>query len=442
MRMILMIVLPVVMVQFVVLVIFYGNLWDVVLRRLSRAVASEVSIVVRHHRYFRNIKDRDWSIETVSNETGYDIEFYRNGKLPKSKPETRFGYHTLESNLRIQLKELLNDKFYVNIGESPGIAVIDVQVDDGYIQFRVPISRLYTSSSWLVLAWMSGSSVIFLFISGLFLRNQIRPIRKLALAARQFGEDKPDEYLPEAGSSEIREATRAFMVMRQDIRRNVRERTEMLSAASHDLRTPLTRMKLNLELLDLGAAGDGLKQDIADMERLISAYLDFLRGAGDEPMTKVNLREFFAEIVQNAQRSGLITHFDANGNKEGDTSAATTTVYFRKLAFKRVFDNLISNSVRHATAITLSYQWVGEKWVIYFDDNGPGIPPELRYKAFEPFSRLEDSRNHETGGYGLGLALVRNVVENQGGQVFLQESPMGGLRVEIALPQKGLNENE
>ena len=385
MRMILMIVLPVVMVQFVVLVIFYGNLWDIVLRRLSRAVASEVSIVVRHHRYFRNIKDRDWSIETVSNETGYDIEFHRNEKIPKTKPETRFGYHTLDYNLRMQLKELLGDEFYVNIGELPGIAVIDVQVDDGYIQFRVPISRLYTSSSWLVLAWMSGSSVIFLFISGLFLRNQIRPIRKLALAARQFGEDKPDEYLPEAGSSEIREATRAFMVMRQDIRRNVRERTEMLSAASHDLRTPLTRMKLNLELLDLGGAGEGLKQDIADMERLISAYLDFLRGAGDEPLTTVNLDEFLAEIVQNAQRSGLITQLNPDFTNQNEKSSATPLVLLRKLAFKRVFDNLISNSVRHATEISLSYKWMDDKWLIYFDDNGPGIPPNYAIKPSSHF---------------------------------------------------------
>lgn len=429
--MILMIVLPVVMVQFVFLVIFYGNLWDIVLRRLSRAVASEVSIVVRHHLYFRNVKDRDWSIETASQETGYEIEFFRGRMILPSTKSSRFSYGTLEHNLKVQLKESLSEKFYLNLWGTPGVAIIDVQVDDGYIEFRVPISRLYTSSSWLVLVWMSGSSIIFLFISGWFLRNQIKPIRKLAEAARQFGENKPDEFLPEAGSLEVREATRAFMVMRQDIRRHVTQRTEMLSAASHDLRTPLTRMKLNLELLELGEAGAGLKQDIADMERLISAYLDFLRGAGDEPFTQVSLAAFLAEIGQNANRSGL----EFTADYDAKLAANAPLVRLRKLAMKRVFDNLISNAARHATRASLSYQWVGQKLVLYFDDDGPGIPPALRHHAFEAFSRLESSRNYDTGGYGLGLALVRNVVEDHGGAVFLHDSPKGGLRVEISLPQ-------
>ena len=434
MRMIILILLPVVLVQFVVYGLFYGNLWDIVLRRLSRAVASEVSIVVKHHRYFRNVKDRDWSIETVRAETGYGIEFFRDGKIPNLKPPSYFGYGKLEQNLNRQLDELLSEPFHLSLFGKPGLAIIDVQLEDGYLEFQVPISRLYTSSSWVVLVWMSGSSVLFLLVTSWFLRNQIKPIRVLAKAARDFGENKPDAELQLRGSNEIREATHAFMVMRQDIRRNVRERTEMLSAASHDLRTPLTRMKLNIELLDLGQAGEGLKQDIADMERLIAAYLDFLRGQGDEMPSEIDLADFLTEIKQNAQRSGLLVE-NATAISQKINAEKSQMIKFRQLAMKRVFDNLISNAVRHATKISISYKWVGNRLVLYFDDNGAGIPPGKRALAFEPFSRLESSRNHDTGGYGLGLTLVRNVVEAHQGQVSLHDSPMGGLRVEISLPQ-------
>ena len=254
----------------------------------------------------------------------------------------------------------------------------------------------------------------------------LRPIRRLAVAAERFGRglDVPASFKPE-GAYEVRQAARAFLDMHERIRRQIQQRTAMLAGVSHDLRTPLTRMKLQAAMLPSGADVEALKADIVDMERMIDAYLDFARGAGEEAVVRTNLRDMIERIVVAMRRLGASITLECEGDM---------LVSLRPVAFERCLNNLVGNARQYAGHIWILARRNDGLLRIEIDDDGPGIPPDQYDEVFKPFVRGEPSRNPATGGVGLGLPIVQDIVHRHGGRVWLEQSPRGGLRVVVEIP--------
>jgi len=274
---------------------------------------------------------------------------------------------------------------------------------------------------------MIGSSLVLFAIAIIFMRNQIRPIRRLAIAARSFGMGRGSSEIKPSGAKEVRQATQAFRQMRERISRQFAQRTEMLAGVSHDLRTPLTRMKLQIEMLERTPETKELQDDIQEMERMIDGYLTFARGEGSESLSKINLTSLIEEIISTERRDGSSINFV---NK----SKTKKSVTLRPQAIKRAITNLIINSKKYAETVRVELEYNLEHAIITIDDNGPGIKPEHRDDVFKAFFRLDPSRNTDTGGTGLGLTIAKDIIQSHGGDLLLSEASLGGLRATIKLP--------
>ena len=270
-----------------------------------------------------------------------------------------------------------------------------------------------------------GASTLFLMIAVIFLRNQIRPIRKLAEAADNFGRGADMPNFRPSGASEVRKAARAFIVMRERIKRQLRTRTEMLAGISHDLRTPLTRMKLQLAMLGDSEASREMGDDVQQMEHMIQEYLDFARGEGREDAIRVSLREFLEDVVSDYQRLSADVTLVPGQDSMMD---------IRISGFRRMMHNVIDNALRYGKRCRLALRIAANYCEVVIDDEGPGIPEDKRDEVFKPFNRLDPSRNIKTGGVGLGLTIARDIVLAHGGSILLESSPKNGLRVIIRLP--------
>lgn len=423
-RTLIMIVVPLVLLQVVVAFMFYGRLWEIVSRRLATGLVAHVAIVAHALENFpEDDERREWILDATMDAANLAIEFKPGAKLPPGERPEPSG--TLERSLAGQLEGQVRRPFTLDAWGQPRLVVIVVELSDGLLTVRAPRERVYTSTSYTVFLWMAGLSLVFLVIAAIFLRNQVRPIRRLADAADAFGKGRDFEELTPAGATEVRRATAAFVAMSRRIRRFISQRTDMLSAASHDLRTPLTRMKMELELLPSHVQVDGLKTDIADMEQLIDRYLDFIRGEGEEQPASTEIARVLEETAEAARRSRLQVTL---------SNTVPGEAMLRPTAIKRCFDNIVSNAARHAKSLEISASVQGDQLTVLFDDDGPGIPDDKREEVFGAFVRLEASRNLHTGGLGLGLTLVRDVILSHGGSIQLEESPAGGLRVRVRLP--------
>jgi len=308
--------------------------------------------------------------------------------------------------------------------EKEWIAVY-VQLNAGVLAVHVPERRVYTPTADIFIVWMLGSSVLLSAVAILFLRNQIRPILRLADAAEQMGKgmDVPD-FRPE-GAHEVRQAAVNLLVMRDRLKRQVQQRTAMLNGVSHDLRTPLTRMKLQLALMPEAEDISELKADVAEMTAMVESYLAFARGEDRTVPESVDTEMLLNDIASAARRADIPI-----------TLAAQThaVLRLRPQAIKRAINNLISNAARYGKAVWLSTRRDEKYYDVLVDDNGPGIPAAMYEEVFKPFTRLESSRNPETGGVGLGLTIARDIAHMHGGEILLGQSPQGGLRAILRLP--------
>jgi two-component system osmolarity sensor histidine kinase EnvZ len=332
----------------------------------------------------------------------------------------------LEEQLRLALTERVALPFRIDAVTEPRDILIRVQLPEGVLAIDAPRKRLYTSTTYIFVMWMLGSSLVLLGVATLFLRNQVKSMRRLAVAADAFGKGRPVEFSKVEGAIEVRQAAVAFIQMRDRIARQIRQRTEMLAGVSHDLRTPLTRMKLALEFLSDDPAVAELKSDVVEMERLINLYLDFARGEGTEAPVETDIALLLDEIAGAARREGAALTLD--GPDE-------FVIPVRPNALKRCLNNLVANAQRYGSHVWLTGE-LGEDGIdILVDDDGPGVPPAERDRVFRPFIRLDQSRNTATGGVGLGLTIARDVARSHGGEVRLETSPYGGLRARVHLPR-------
>lgn len=417
------IVTPLVLTQLVATWIFYDRHWETVTRRLSFAVVGEIALVVGELERLPHPDDRQALLQRVQEKTDLAITFMPGERLDPGKGELR---GMLPRILSRDLRDLVRHPFRINTKFTREWYEIRIQLLDGVLRVLTPERRLFSPTSYIFILWMTGSALVLFTIAIVFMRNQIRSIRRLAFAADSFGKGRDVEGFKPEGAQEVRQVAVAFLVMRERIQRQMRQRTEMLAGVSHDLRTPLTRMKLALAMLGDGNELEELKSDVAEMEAMIEAYLSFVRGESGEPVETIDLGRLLEEVVGNARRGGGDIDFSPPPN---------LWVPLRVGAMRRCLTNLLANARRHARHISVRAGCVGASAVeIVIDDDGPGIPPYAREDVFKPFFRLDSSRNPETGGTGLGLSIARDIARGHGGDIVLLDSPLGGLEAVIRLP--------
>ncbi len=425
-RSLLIILTPVLLLQLIIGTVFVDNHWSKISKRLAFAVAGEIAIVVEK-------LEHDTSPETISDLSSYAVRHldllisYKGGD--RIVPEI-IGGGGWQSVVADSLSDALNDQITQSFRIKPDFdqkkVEIAVQLENGVLYVSALERRLFSSSSYIFLLWMVGTSLVLFAISILFMRNQIRPIRRLAVVAAHFGMGVDTPSFKPSGAREIRRAGHSFIEMRDRIKRQISQRTAMLAGVSHDLRTPLTRLKLGVAMLGDSADIEALKGDISEMERMIDGYLDFARGEGGEQTSPVDLNELLENVVSAARRGGITIYFST----EKDLRMAV-----RPIAFERCINNLIMNAGKYGENVWLSVRKPQEGTIeILVEDDGPGLSEKEYEDVFKPFYRVDHSRNAATGGVGLGLPIAMDVVHAHGGKIWLEGSNYGGLRVVIHLP--------
>ncbi len=421
-RSLLIIVLPLVILQLVSAFVFYETHWDKVSLRLARGLAGDIAAVMDLLRRYPSSQDQDWIFALAAGRMAIVANVQEGMILPNTPP---VGDDQVERTLIRALSEGLGKPFQIDTRTDERLITIYVQLPDGVLEMVTPRKRLFSSTTYVFVLWMAGTALILLGVAAIFMRNQVRPIRRLALAADNFGKGRDVPSFKPEGAREVRQAAAAFLAMRERIQRQIGQRTEMLAGVSHDLRTPLTRMKLQLALLGDGDGVAELTEDVSEMEHMLEGYLAFARGEGGETPKDTNLSDMLADVVSNAKRKRDAIDL----HTEGDI-----VVPVRPNAFKRCVTNLVENALRYGDHISVRAGRRGDAIEITIDDDGPGIPEDKRIEVFKPFFRLEGSRNPGTGGVGLGLTIARDVIQGHGGNITLTDSPIGGLRARLRLP--------
>ncbi len=419
-RSLLIILLPLVLLQAVAFTIFYGSYLDIVSRRLAFAIAGEVSQTIELMHRFPGTENRDWILGSAWLRLEVPMRFIP-GETLEIKPRVNQP-GPMDDDLAAALEDKVRLPYMMDWTSDPRAVKIRVQLPDGVLEAEAPRKRLYTSTLYLFVLWLVGTGLLLFTIAAMFMRNQVRAIRRLARAAEAFGMGRDRGPIKLEGAAEVRQAAAAFNRMQARIGRFLGQRTEMLAGVSHDLRTPLTRLRLALAVLpqrpELAQDVADMTGDVEEMERMIGGYLSFARGEGMEQAQVVDLAPILDDIAVSARRAGAMITLDARGPLE---------LHLRPDAVRRAVTNVVDNARRHARQVRLSAVPQDRSVDVLVDDDGPGIAPERRESVFRAF---------ETGGggTGLGLTIARDIVRAHGGDITLESSPMGGLRARIRLP--------
>ena len=424
-RALLIIVTPLILMQAISTFVFFDRHWDTMTRRLAHTLAGDIDFIVDSLTPLPKQLDLNQIFLKADDILHIRLTYSPEEILVKKKAFQQWD--RVRKSLQDALKERVRRPFSIDTIKKERRIEIKVQLPQGLLNVNVHEKRLYSSTPYIFLMWMIGSSLVLFAIAIIFMRNQIRPIRRLAIAARSFGMGRGSSEIKPSGAKAVRQATQAFRQMRERISRQFAQRTEMLAGVSHDLRTPLTRMKLQIEMLERTPETRELQDDIQEMERMIDGYLTFARGEGSESLSKINLASLIEEIISTERRDGSLINFV---NK----SKTIKSVTLRPQAIKRAITNLIINSKKYAETVKVEFEYNSEHAIITIDDNGPGIKPEHRDDVFKAFFRLDPSRNTDTGVTGLGLTIAKDIVQSHGGDLLLSEASLGGLRATITLP--------
>ena len=427
-RSLLIVLFPLLVTQGIALELYYGNYLRVVSRRLSDGVVGDITYTIALFERYQSRQDRAWLLRVARERTQLGIVWHPSGHLPKTGSSHVTGPMDEDLERAVQLR--IGFPYRIDWGVDEHTVQILIQLPDGVLEIGAPRKRLDVGQIWLFVFWVIGGTVLLFGIAAVFVRNQVRGIRRLARGAEQFGLGRDvGPIRTEDGSLEVRKAAVAFNRMQERISRFVRQRTAVLAGVSHDLRTPLTRMRLSLAMLpregewsaeNLADDVRDMEADVAEMERMIESYLSFARGEGAEVPTVVEVSALLEEAAVAASRAG--------GRVMEVSCPMDLMLEVRVDAMRRVLANLAENARRHGASIWLSAGHKRRSVRIIVDDNGPGIPVGERDSVFRAFARGED------GGTGLGLTIVRDIIRAHGGDVRLEDSPQGGLRVCLILP--------
>ncbi|MCB1448759.1 MAG: HAMP domain-containing protein [Nitratireductor sp.] len=425
-RALLIIIVPMVLLQSVIAFVFMERHWQTVTQRLSRAVTADIASIIDTIETYPQKDDYSDIIRIARDRLDLNIAILPPDPFPPAGSKPFFSL--LDDTLREQIARQINRPFWIDTVGDSNLLEIRIRLEKPEAVLRVFAKRnsAYASNSHIFLIWMIGTSMVLLLIAVIFLRNQIRPIQALARAAESFGKgrDMPKDFRIR-GAREVRQAGLAFLQMRERIERQMQQRTAMLTGVSHDLRTILTRFKLQLALTSEGPEMEELQGDVDEMQRMLQGYIDFARGESGESPEDVDI----GEMLNRHESEALAKH------KQLEIRCPQNfTIRVRRNAMARLIANLVSNAFRHADRLAIKVNQ-GNGWAtLTFDDDGPGIPEDQREEVFKPFMRLDQARNVDEGGTGLGLSIARDIVRNHGGDINLHQSPMGGLRAIVRLP--------
>ncbi len=428
-RTMLLIFIPLIVVQVVSVVAFFDGSWGRVGRRLSSNLTSNMAFTMQlaeeapdklEDIQLLALKNYDLGVKYYNNEQKHEV-------IRKVRRSNKMITGFLEESLKREFPEDITS-IYLK-GQD---LVVFVETPNGLYQFMTNSKNIFSTSIFGFVAWMIGTSLLLFVVAVGFLRIQVRSIADLAEVAEDFGKGIDNKKFKPYGSSEVRKAGIAFIKMKERIQRQISERTRMLAGVSHDLRTPLTRMRLQLALLpddkkNQGIDKDEFLQDVSEMEKMLEGYLSFVSGEGGEQPAFVDLNELILSIINKFRttKKALVRY---------STNDQVSAIQGREQALKRALGNVIGNAFNYGKTIAVNLESVGNKVEVTVDDDGPGIPADKREDVFKAFYRLDDSRNKETGGVGLGLSIAKDIVTSHGGKIELQDSPMGGLRVLISIP--------
>ena len=420
-RTLLIFVLPTFIMLAVATYVFFDRHWFTVTQRMTHALSGDIALIVDLLEKSDNNGSTNEVVKLASTKMDLTVTFAPGQSLPQQRPI----HGPIAVMLKHELNQSLSNSYVLDMTYAPETISIQVGVPEGVYTVLSPERRVYTPTTQVFILWMTGSSILLTSVALLFMRNQIRPIRRLADAAEAIGKGREVPWFKIEGSSEVRQAGAALMVMRDRLKRQITQRTAMLAGVSHDLRTPLTRMRLQIELMGATADTEELTSDIDEMEQMLGAYLAFARGEEAEAAIPVDIAELLEDIAASARRQNPNVALNA---PQG------INIILRRNAVKRCLTNLVSNALRYGSRAEITASAQDHVVSILIDDDGPGIAPERREDMFRPFTRLEESRNPATGGIGLGLTIARDIARFHGGDVVLEDSPLGGLRARMWVP--------
>ena len=417
-RSIIIIFVPIIILVILTAFVFYQTSWNIISKRLTQSVVADINVIVK-------LFDQDLklnAIQIAKDDFKMDIDIIPKKNLDPFSFQAESGI--LSKRLNQALEELDKPFFYdvSNIDKGAKIAIL---LDNNFLIINVNKDRLYSESAFVFLLWMIFASLILLFFSYFFMSKQIRPLKRLSIIAETFGRGLDAPELKSTGASEIKQTAIAFNQMRTRIRRFLKQRTDMLAGVSHDLRTPLTRMKLQVSLLKDEKAKKEFELDIKEMTAMLDSYVSFVRSEAPEPIEHISINEILNDNIKKIDNENLKIEFKQLNVVE--TSG-------RPIQLKRAFQNILDNSKRYSDKILIEISRDDEGCLINIDDNGPGIPGKNYEDVFKPFFTLDPSRNKLKGESGLGLSITRDIIRSHGGDIKLEKSKLGGLRSKILLP--------
>jgi len=417
-RSIIIIFVPIFLLVIITSIIFYQTSWNIISKRLTQSVVADINVIVK----LINQDLKNEAVKIAREDFKMKINIQTNSKVDNIIFMEQRGI--LSKRLKQALIEIKKPFTYDLSNIDMGVKIV-IQLDKDLLLVNVDKDRLYSETAFVFLLWMIFASIILLIISYFLMNKQIRPLKRLSIIAETFGRGLDAPELQSAGALEIRQTANAFNQMRTRIKRFLKQRTDMLAGVSHDLRTPLTRMKLQLSLLKDEKAKKELELDINEMTAMLDSYVSFVRSEAPEPIESIELNKFLKEIIQNINKDNFI--ISLNERNTIQTSA-------RPLQLKRAFQNIIDNSIRYSNKLNIEISANDEGCRILFEDNGPGVPIQNYEDVFKPFFTLDPSRNKLKGESGLGLAITRDIIRSHGGDIKLDKSKFGGLKSIIQLP--------
>ena len=417
-RSIIIIFVPIFLLVIITSVIFYQTSWNIISKRLTESVVADINVIVKLIKQDLEAE----AIEIAEKDFKMKINIQKNSKVDNIIFIDQRGILSKRLN---QALVNINKTFTYDLSDIDKGVKIVIQLDKDLLLINVDKDRLYSETAFVFLLWMIFASIILLIVSYFLMSKQIRPLKRLSIIAETFGRGLDAPELQSSGASEIRQTANAFNQMRTRIKRFLKQRTDMLAGVSHDLRTPLTRMKLQLSLLKDEKAKKELELDINEMTAMLDSYVSFVRSEAPEPIEKINLNKFLQEIINNVNKE----NFKINLYEKNIVQTSG-----RPLQLKRAFQNIIDNSIRYSDKLEIEIFTNNEGCSILFEDNGTGIPSKNYEDVFKPFFTLDPSRNKLKGESGLGLAITRDIIRSHGGEIKLGESKFGGLKSILLLP--------
>ena len=418
-RSLLIVAAPIILLQIIITVVFFDSLWIKANKGMTRSLVSEIETL---YDVYKNESGYNQMIIDLYNKNFDFVVVQREDKILPQKSTERW-YSPMDRSLRRELKLVFGNSYWFDTTSYKDLVELKIKYQNGFIQIFFPKDRISPASARIFALWITLPGLILIIVAILFLKNQTRPIVNLAKAAEKFGKGEFIKEFRPSGAKEIRLAAYEFDKMRKRISIHLNQRSEMLSGISHDLRTPLTRLKLQLALLQQQDATKKMADDIEEMERMLNEYLEFSRNQKTEDTETISIGDLILEIIKKYENKNITTNFKNN-----------LKINIRKNSIKRCLVNLIDNSVSYGKNIEISARKIDNDLIICVDDDGPGISKKEYVNVLKPFYRIDKSRGQNKSGVGLGLSIANDIISSHGGKISMDKSHLNGLRVKISLP--------